>query len=117
MSFNEHRQEDTMQTDDPNSIAKDIRQLYIISAVLISPAIGWIADLFRIGNYYMILLVSLRVFYIQYIPFAILTLLYIWALKTENQPKSETGWFMLLLFLHIIGFANIEFLFTAAMGI
>ena len=117
MPVDECRQEDYSRTNTDYAFVKDVRVMYIISAVLISPVIGWIADLFRIGNYYMILLVSLRVFYIQYIPFAILTLLYIWTLKTEKPDKSESGWFKILLILHIIGFANLEFLFKASMGI
>ncbi len=96
---------------------RSIRLLYIISAVLLSPISGFIADLFRIGNRYMILLTSLRCFFVQYIIFAILTLWYIFVLKTEDPPESEFPLFVILIIAHVIGFAWLELMVTAAMGI
>ena len=95
-------------------IPRTLKYLYIISAVLMSPLLYFIPV---IGNSLWMFQISLRCLYIQYIVFAILTVIYIITLKKIKPNGAEYLIFIGTLIFHIVDFICLEFLFTAAMGI
>ena len=117
MSDHELTQQADREKKDPYSFLKTIRVLYIISAVFASPVVGGGLDLIGLWTTYLEIFLLLRIFYVLYIPFVILTVLYILVLKSEKPPKGEYILFTVLCILHLIGFAHCEIIYKAAMGI
>ena len=96
---------------------KIIRVLYILSILVFSPFFGIVVELFGLGKWYISFLIDLRIFYIPFIVFMVLTILYIIFLKMEQPPKKEHIIFRVLLVINILGLIFLELLFKAAMGI
>jgi hypothetical protein len=131
MTTTEETHEYNEEQDKPASKIKDIRTLYIATAVLLSPCILYkIFDFIPVSNFVIhstiemisgliydciVTLIYSRMYYIPYVFFAILTATYILALKKEEPPKHEHRLFAILLVIHITELIQLEIMYRMTM--